>query len=245
MTSRRARVRGRLAPAVIAATWLATMSCGGPSAERSAAGADNEIARLQEATALLERRLQLATSGTFYLVLDPAVPDLALMLRGAELQRYPVLGLMVGQPRVAWVSRDTDRPWRGVVWAGGELDPARPVQRVVQEEPTAAQEGTEPEAPPVPPTAEERYPVPSRFHIRFADGLSVEIRPREADTVATGWARRRASWGARWHDVLAAMHVGQRDALRLRIVMNPKDAESLYRALPPDVRLLVLARGSS
>jgi hypothetical protein len=151
--------------------------------------------------------------------------------------------MTVGEPRLAWAGRGGDRPWRGVIWTGGELDPARPVHRVVVQDREPAQAGAEPSPPPVPPTAEERYPVPSRYRIRFADGRSVEIRPREADTTAGSWVRLRTWWSAKWRDVLAVMRARDRDALRLRIVLSPKDAESLYRALPPDVRLLVLAGG--
>jgi hypothetical protein len=57
------------------------------------------------------------------------------------------------------------------------------------------------------------------------------------------WVRMRTWWAAKWRDVLAVMRARDRDALRLRIVLSPNDAESLYRALPPDVRLLVLAGG--
>ena len=53
----------------------------------------------------------------------------------------------------------------------------------------------------------------------------------------------RTWWAAKWRDVLAVMRARDRDALRLRIILSPNDAESLYRALPPDVRLLVLAGG--
>jgi hypothetical protein len=234
-------VSRRLAQALIASAWLTTVACSRSPAQPPADDVKNEVARLQRATAMLERQVELAAGKEFYLVLDPAVGDLALMLRGAELQRYPVLGMAVGQPRLAWVGSGGDQQWRGVIWSGGELDPARPIQRVVVQDPEPTQEGAEPAPPPVPPTAEERFPVPSRYHIRFADGLSVEIRPREADTTTGGWARTRAWWGAQWRDVLAVLHRRSRDAVRLRIVMNPKDAESLYRALPPNVRLLVVA----
>jgi len=40
---------------------------------------------------------------------------------------------------------------------------------------------------------------------------------------------------------VAAIGLGARDAVRLRVTLDPKDAGSLYRALPPAVRLLVLS----
>ena len=103
------------------------------------------------------------------------------MLKGAELRRFPVLGLQVGYPRVFWASRRDQQRWQGVIWSTGELDPPRAIDRLVINAEAPGKGEKEPEAPPIPKTAEELYPVPVRYHIRFAGGLSVEIRPREAD----------------------------------------------------------------
>ena len=100
----------------------------------------------------------------------------------------------------------------------------------------------EPEPPPVPPTPEEMYPVPSRYQVRFDEGRSIEVRPLDADRQAGRLARLRAWWGAKWHDVVAALFGRERDGVRLRIVLNPKDAASLYRSLPPAVRLIILSQ---
>ncbi|MBE3071723.1 MAG: hypothetical protein IMZ67_02000, partial [Acidobacteria bacterium] len=130
-------------------------------------------------------------------------------------------------------------------WSSGELDPPRPTDRIVINAEAPGKGQAEPEPPPIPPTAEELYRVPPRYHIRFSGGLSVEIRPREADATAGRFARLRAWWSARWGDVAAAVRSRDRDVVRLRVVLNPKDAESLYRSLPPSVRLLVLSGGSA
>lgn len=236
---------GRRLAALCAACAVILPFAAGPAvAQAPAAGGAatlrEELARLQRSTAVLERTLELARSKEFYLVLDPAGPDLALMLRGAELQRYPILGLRVGQARVAWVRRTGADAWRGAIWLEGELDPPRQQDRVVVTGGQPAPEGEEPKPPPIPPTAEEMYPVPVQYHIRFAGGLSIEIRPHEADASLGRWASLRAWWITRWHDVRAALRSEDRDVVRLRVVLNPKDAESLYRALPPSTRLLVL-----
>ena len=199
-----------------------------------------ELARLQRDTQILERTNELARGKEFYLVLDPAGPDLALMLRGAELQRYPILGLRVGQARVAWVRQLASDEWQGVIWSAGELDPPRQVDRVVVTGGEPVPAGEEPAPPPIPRTAEEIYPVPAQYHIRFTGGLSIEIRPHEADGTLGRWATLRAWWQTRWRDVRAALWSRDRDTVRLRVVLNPKDAESLYRALPPATRLIVL-----
>jgi hypothetical protein len=228
-----------IAAAPIAIIVLSLASCSSSQPEGKTSDAQADVARLERKTALLERQLELARGKDFYLVLDPSAPNLALMLRGAELQRYPVLGLTVGRPRVGWITRGSDRPWRGVVWSSGVLEPSRPAERIVVEEPTGSQED-DPTPPPVPPTAEERLPVPSRYLIRFGDGLSMEVRPREADTEASGWTRFRTWWSVKWRDALTALRRDGHDTVRVRVVLQPPDAEALYRALPPDVKLLVL-----
>lgn len=231
---------GLLAAGVVAAAATLAGAGGQKAAPADSADLVNELARLQRSTALLGRRLELARGKEFYLVLDPAGPTLALMLRGAELKRYPVIGVQVGRPRVAWFRRDSVAEWQGVIWSAGELDPPRQVDRlvVVGEEPGPDDE--DPEPPPIPPTAEELYPVPSRYHVRFEGGLSLEIRPREADGNQGRAARAWAWWTAKWRDAASALRASGRDAVRLRVVMSPKDAEALYRALPPATRLIVL-----
>jgi hypothetical protein len=34
------------------------------------------------------------------------------------------------------------------------------------------------------------------------------------------------------------------DAVRIRVALNPRDAASLYRSLPPAVKLIILTSGS-
>jgi hypothetical protein len=217
-----------------------TAACSKVPSEQRTMDRRMEVAQLQRTTDLLLRQVELAAGKDFYLVLDPAASALTLMLRGARLQRYAVLGLQIGHPRFAWFGERDPRPVQGVVWPRGELDPPRQLDRLVIQAGEPGKDTGDQAAPPIPPTAEERYPVPSRYHVRFADGLSVEIRPREADATAGRWARLRASWSAKWRDAAAAARASERDAVRLRLVLNPKDAESLYRSLPPAVKLIVL-----
>ena len=82
-------------------------------------------------TASCSGRSSWPSGKEFYLVLDPGASDLTLMLSGAELQRYPVIGLQVGQPRVSWITRRDPRPWQDVIWSHGELDPPRQIDRLV------------------------------------------------------------------------------------------------------------------
>jgi hypothetical protein len=238
----RARVGTCLAAIVAAVAGLSVVACSKPSAGPQPSNIPAEAARLQRADNLLQRQVELAEGKEFYLVLDPGASALTLMLNGAELQRYRIIGLQVGEPRVSWFARRDTRPWQDVVWSHGELDPAREIDRLVVQAPPPRKDGAEPEAPAVPPTPEEMYPVPSRYQVRFDQGRSIEVRPLDADKQAGTFARLRASWSAKWHDVVAAAFARDRDGVRLRIVLSPKDAASLYRSLPPAVRLIVLPR---
>jgi len=198
-----------------------------------------EAARLARENTRLDALVSLASGKEFYLVLDPAKPDLTLMLRGAELRRFPVLGLSVGVPRVAWFRRHDPRPWQGVIWEGGRLDPPRATDRVELTPPPPGASDTPPPVP-IPPTPAEAYPTPPRYHIWFGGGPAIEIRPREADASASRWSRAVAWWHVRWRDTVAALTASTDELVRLRVVLAPEDAEALYRSLPPDTKLLVL-----
>jgi hypothetical protein len=231
-----------LAAVVVGALGFSGGSCRSDEAAGPLPAVGNRLAELQRDNSLLQRQIELAEGKDFYLVLDPAASDLTLMLNGAELQRYPVLGLLVGQPQVSWFARRDARPWQGVVWAHGELDPARQLDRLVIQAAPPRKDAPEPEAPPIPPTPEEKYPVPSRYQVRFEDGRSIEVRPLDADSQAGRLARFRAWWTAKWHDEIAAVFHRDRDSVRLLLTLNPKDAASLYRSLPPSVRLVILSK---
>jgi hypothetical protein len=207
-----------------------------------ATGADPraDAARLVRTNAQLQKQIELAAGKEFYLVLDPKHAGLTLMLKGAPLQRFTVIGLQVGHPRAGWVSRRDPRHVQSVIWSGGELDPPRQIDRLVIQAAEPGKDAAEAAPPVVPPTPEELYPVPSRYHVRFADGLSVEILPREADASVGRWAQARAGLAEKWHDIISALRSSGRDAIRLRITLDPKDAQSFYRSLPPAVRLIVL-----
>jgi hypothetical protein len=244
MTNHRARVRACLAAIVAGAAGLSAAACAKHDTAPQPSNIPAQVARLQRVNSLLQRQIGLADGKEFYLVLDPGASDLTLMLSGAELQSYPVIGLQVGQPRVSWFTRDDPQPWQDVVWSHGELDPPRQLDRLVIQAAPPSKDAAEPDPPPVPPTPEEMYPVPSRFQVRFDEGRSIEVRPLDADQQAGRLARLRAWWSAKWHDVVAAVFRRDRDSIRLRIVLNPKDAASLYRSLPPAVRLIILSGGA-
>jgi len=240
MTKSRACLQSYLAVVVAVAAVLSAAACGKDAPAPQPGDDAAKAARFQRLNDLLQRQVELAGGKDFYLVLDPAGSELTLMLSGAELQSYRVTGLHVGTPRVSWVGRKVARAWQNVVWSHGELDPPREIDRLVVQAPPPRKDAAEPEPPPIPPTPEELYPVPSRYQVRFDEGRSIEVRPLDADQKASRPARFGAWWSAKWHDVVAALFRTDRDAVRLRLVLDPKDAASLYRSLPPSVKLLVL-----
>jgi hypothetical protein len=148
--------RTLLAAIVLGALGLSGGACGKDEAAGQPQVAENRLAQLQRDNILLQRQIGLAEGKDFYLVLDPAASDLTLMLNGAELQRYPVLGLLVGQPRVSWFSRGGARPWQDAVWAHGELDPPRLLDRLVIQAAPPRKDAPEPETWAVPPTPEQK-----------------------------------------------------------------------------------------
>jgi hypothetical protein len=161
------------------------------------------------------------------------------MYRAALLQQYRVGSIEVGVPRVVYRPRADASNWEGRIWEKGALDPTRALDRVEVQAPPPTKEGTEIEIK-VPQTPEEKYPVPARYHIRFAGGLSIEVRPPNSDAVRGFWGRLAAGLSTWWSDAKAASRIEPTDTVRLHLVMSKTDAESLYRALPPDTKLLAL-----
>jgi len=198
-----------------------------------------DVSRLALQNALLQKQLELAKGKEFYLLLDAKAQTLTLMFRAALLQRYRVAALEVGVPRVVYRARTDASRWEGRIWEKGNLDPARELDRVEMQAPPPTREGTEIEVK-VPQTPEEKYPVPPRYHIRFSGGLSIEVRPPNTDTKRGFWARIAAGLATWLADAKAASGSEPADTLRLHVVMSKTDAESLYRALPPDTKLLAL-----
>ena len=236
MTGSNARIRRGAFGLGIAGFLVLPPCCGQDNARKEA----DALLRRND---LLQKQVELASGKAFYLVLDPGTRKLRLMLRGALLQEYAARGLEMGGPRVAYISRGLPESWQGRVWSKGNLEPPREHERLEIEAPPISTDENEDNAPPVPipPTPEEAYPVPLRYHVRFAGGLSIEVRPQGDSDAAKGfWGRLGASLSHWWADLKTAAAPEPVDSIRLRLTLDPKDADSLYRALPPDTSLLIL-----
>ena len=221
------------AVALVAAAALAATT---PTASTPTTG---DLSRLVQKNELLKKQLELAKGKEFYLLLDPQAQTLSLMFRAALLQQYRVEALEVGVPRVVYRPHADISRWDGRIWEKGALDPTRELDRVEMQAPPPTKEGTEPEVR-IPLTPEEKYPVPPRYHIRFAGGLSIEVRPPNTDAKRGFWANVKANVAAWFEDAKAASRSEPTDTVRLHLVLSKKDAESLYRALPPATKLFVL-----
>jgi hypothetical protein len=93
----------------------------------------------------------------------------------------------------------------------------------------------------VPKSAEETVSVPSRYRIVFDDGVSLEVSTHGAGGRNRSLVRRAIdAVRLRLQDLGAALGVGTKERVRLRVELTADDAASLYRSLPPDVSLIVV-----
>ncbi len=194
----------------------------------------DEMQLLRLESERLGKQYELATGNAFYLLVDPSAAELTLAYRGVPLRRYPILDARVGVPRVAFIDWGGDRGnGTGIIWSGGRLDPERPSDRV-EIKVSSPDSASEPPAPP-----EVAVPVPATYFLRYEPGLAIAIERSSADSNAA-WRRLLARWRTRGREVRAALSLSQQRALRLRLVLKSADADSLYRSLPPDTRLLIV-----
>ncbi len=198
-----------------------------------AADASAELARVEREIALDRAEVELAKSDTFYVVLDGEHALLRLTYRGATLREYPLRSILVGYPHVWHLRTEPAAGWDLKAWKAGQLLPAPAFERDVIVPPPPAPAGdtqeVAAESPVIPPPPEEMFPAPRRWRLSFAGGLALEVA---AESASPGVVTRLAE-GAQ------ALGFGLRDAVRVRVALDAKDAGALYRALPPDSGLLL------
>jgi hypothetical protein len=199
---------------------------------------------LERETASLQAELDLASGPDFYLRLDRRRGRLALMLQGVVLEERPLDLLETAVPQVLFWNRPPPSDWDLRSYGGGTLEPERQRDRVEIVAPAPSPPGDaaalEPTPPPLPPTVEESYSVPSRYRIRFADGPTLEVTARDGGR-NRGLVRRAVDGVALWReDLVSPFRARGAERVRLRLRMSAEDAAALYRSLPPDVTLLVV-----
>lgn len=195
----------------------------------------NDVATLAHDNQLLRRQVELASSDTFYLLLDPNARTLSLMLHGVTLGRYSVVQVEVAERQVAYVSRSAEEEWRERVWTKGNLNPPRARDRVELKAPPPGADASE-EPAYIPPPPEEAFPVPPRYGIRFEGGLYIDVHAAGGEA-APAFGDRIRHW---WDDVKEALRSEPTDRIRLRVTLKHEDVQTIYRSLPPDCSLLVL-----
>jgi hypothetical protein len=163
----------------------------------------------------------LAEGDESYLVLDLATSDITMALHAVPLRIFPVLAV-----EAATEPEATQNLWQA--HRGGAFSPAR-TENPPEELPVTLEGETE-EVVQIHLPPAERFPAPPTFRVTFADGLAVEVHSEEGAGAAVGsLGARIASWFGRGPDAKPA----------LRIRMDATEAGDLYRALPPEVALVI------
>jgi hypothetical protein len=204
---------------------------------------------------VLRRLVELARSGSFYLLLDPAARTLTLNHRGVVARTWTIERIEMGTPRVLFVARRAPVDLAGTTWTNGRLDPPRAQQRPLLEvDSQGTPQGPEPEL--IPPTPEEAVPAPGRYRIRFDGGLTVEVVAAVPDLAESGDATPAGSgteagrigsslggWKSavdhRWVDAEEAIALNPGSSSRLKLVLPAAEAAGLYRGFPLGADLLV------
>ena len=235
----------RLLRLALTAALVAPVAARGAAPAAPAKPDDPETARQRRQVQWLRAERGLASGKGFYLRLDASRYRLALMLQGVVLDEYAASALEWGVPEVLFVNRDPGADWDGAAFSKGSLEPERDRDRIeVVASPPAAPaapgaETPEPSPPPVPKSAEESYSVPSPYRVRFAEGVSLEVRAKgDGGRNRSIFRRVGDAAGLRLSDLGTALGLG-RERVRLRVTLDAEDAASLYRSLPPDVGLVV------
>ncbi len=223
MRRARDRFRHSIAAAVLVVTGL------GPAAVVATPNGQNRET-LQEARRFaLRHGRALARTGRLYLVLDSERSALDLYRGSVLLRHWPVERITVGERRVCLGCRASEEAWRSAVWERPRLEPpVRRARRVIVSDrampPDPAQTVDW-----VPPTPEEEVPTPRRFVVHFSGGLGIEVVAPDADTLRVRPGRLR-----RMEDAMRRLAPENWDRFRIRVVMAPDEAGTLYRSLPAE-----------
>jgi len=239
-------VRASRSASILLALLAATAVTGAATARVRPSAARGPLER--EVTSL-RRELSLAQGKGFYLRLDARAMRLSLVLGGVPLQEHAIDGFETGRARVAFVPRSASPDWDLRTYAAGRLEPARERDRVEVVAPAPSPSGDEaalePSPPAIPPTAEEAYSVPSRYRIVFTGGITVEVTARGGGRNRGLLRRGLDAVALRLDDLRDALRSSEEGRVRVRLRMAAEDAAALYRALPPDVGLVVVGLASS
>lgn len=182
-----------------------------------------------------ELQLQLARGEHFYLELDPARRSLRLRLEGVALRSYPLLRAETGAPRIAFVPLAEATPFARGVLPAVHLEPPRPEMRLEILPPPADADSTSP--PLQLPPRFDQMPVPWTYRLVSGENFTLVITsPRHATQ-----ASPKDILGILRDKLVEVKEAFSSRGSVLRLTLSRADAEHLYRALPPETNLLVLA----
>jgi hypothetical protein len=170
----------------------------------------------------LEGITELAASeDDAYLILDMAASEITIALHGVPLRSFPILAAEIAVAPETPV--DMWQTHRGGVFSPGRIEnPPEELPLVLEGETESV---VQIHLPP-----EQRFPAPPSYRITFADGLAVEFHSEEgASSAERGLGARIAGWLGNEPESLPA----------LRVRMDLAPAGDFYRALPPDVELVI------
>lgn len=242
------RLAPRALPALLALPWLAVV------AAPALAASDAKLQR----QAYLAAELAAARSKAFYLVFDPGAAALDLKIEGVRVHRFALDRAAFGQSRMAGGG---ERRWPAVVYTltTDIPEPERPRIEIQKQEDVdkaldeaikkAIARGKKP-AGELPETAGEKVAKQSRvedpeapvsFVLEFDPGLVLVVRGEPDATDFGGYLRRlRYSLVEGWEGFLLWIR-GDAPAARIVAWLPPGDARRLYKALTPELTLLLYA----
>jgi len=191
------------------------------TAAGTAAGAPPDAACIVARNNALTGIAELAEGDESYLILDTAAGTITLALHAVPLRIFPVLAVEAATELEA-----TRNLWQ--THRGGVFSPAR-TENPPEELPVTLEGETEQVVQIHLPPA-QRFPAPATFRVTFADGLAIEFHSEEGEgPTEGGLVARIASWFGDDAEAKPALRVG----------MEATEAGDLYRALPPDIALVI------
>ncbi len=222
---------------------LAFCSGGDARAEKDPEALREELAILKYKNDILDEKAQLAKSGKFYLITDLPEKEIHLMIRGVSLKTFPIERIEIGRRKLAFFSLPVDVSFQHI-FEDGVVSPSRIVERYQIEPPSPEESGStgemnEEEPPPPPVPESKQIEVPHIFRIAFKDGFAFELLSTGVDEESPGFFKRTlARLRTKLSDIVSIFRKG-RD-VKLRAAMKPDDFRHFYRAVPDQVKMIVI-----
>ncbi len=215
----------------------------GARAEKDPQALREEVASLKYENDILDEKVQLAKTGKFYLVADLPEKKIHLMIRGVSLKAFPMEHIEIGKRTLAFFSLPVEVSFQHI-FEDGIVSPSRVVERYQIEPPSpeeneGSNEMNEEEPPPPPVPESKQIEVPHIFHIVFKEGFTFELLSTGVDEESPGFFKRMlARLRTKLSDIISIFQRGR--GIKLRAAMKPDDFRHFYRAVPDQVKMIVI-----